>query len=269
MVWLGLWVCGMLTGITSILFGFGGGFVLVPLLAYVLPLLLGDATTGYLHLAIATATLVMCGNASLASWVQWRAGKLANIPVRLLVWIALGATLGAWAGMQLSARYLKVAFLVYLAFSWLDAVCRPGFLHRKRELQNEGLFAACWLQLPIGLAVGSIAAMLGVGGSVMTTPWLRRQGYAMQQATAMANLLSLPVAMAGSMVYLQMAPAGRAGSSGFIAGAIYWPAAIILMCSAGLGMQVAIRLLPRLPDKWHAYGYLGLLGVVILAMVFV
>ncbi|MFS2163054.1 TSUP family transporter [Variovorax sp. Varisp62] len=49
-----------------------------------------------------------------------------------------------------------------------------------------------------GLVIGWIAAFLGVGGSVMTVPLMRRRGIAMGHATAMANPLSLPVALAGT-----------------------------------------------------------------------
>lgn len=44
------------------------------------------------------------------------------------------------------------------------------------------------------------ATFLGVGGSVMTVPLLRRCGLSMSQATSMTNPLSVPVALAGTLI---------------------------------------------------------------------
>lgn len=66
-----LFLCGILSGITTWLFGFGGGFVTVPLL-YLL------ATSGWgaqsavgqqaMQIAVATSALVMLCSALLATW---------------------------------------------------------------------------------------------------------------------------------------------------------------------------------------------------------
>ena len=61
------------------------------------------------------------------------------------------------------------------------------------------------LSLPVvtggGVIIGTIAALLGVGGSVMTVPLLRRHGYAMQECVSASNPLSLPVALCGAVTY--------------------------------------------------------------------
>ncbi|WP_413770273.1 TSUP family transporter, partial [Vibrio vulnificus] len=54
-----------------------------------------------------------------------------------------------------------------------------------------------------------MATFLGVGGSVMTVPLLRRCGLSMSQATSMANPLSLPVAVAGTLAYMAVAGVTR------------------------------------------------------------
>ncbi|MCV5863407.1 sulfite exporter TauE/SafE family protein, partial [Escherichia coli] len=49
--------------------------------------------------------------------------------------------------------------------------------------------------------IGTIAALLGVGGSVMTVPLLRRHGHTMRECISAANPLSLPVALCGAVTY--------------------------------------------------------------------
>ena len=53
-----------------------------------------------------------------------------------------------------------------------------------------------------GPLIGGIATLLGVGGSVMTVPLLRRHGYDMKYCVSAANPLSIPVAVIGALMYI-------------------------------------------------------------------
>ncbi len=104
MFYLLLFLCGCLTGVSAVLFGFGGGFVVVPLLYHLLQL--GRAADDPLaqaamQVAVATSTCVMIVNAALATYRHRRAGSL----LRAYVWPlartsvsarVLGAALSAW-----------------------------------------------------------------------------------------------------------------------------------------------------------------------------
>ena len=79
----------------------------------------------------------------------------------------------------------------------IDCLFREGFLNpaTKARSLTQGRQIAC------GVGVGAIATMLGVGGSVMTVPLMRRLGSSMKTAVVMANPLSIPVAMVGTLLY--------------------------------------------------------------------
>ena len=85
MFYLLLALFGCMTGISAVLFGFGGGFVVVPLLYW---MLLGsqgaDSAVGQaaMHVAVATSTCVMIVNALVATGRHQRAGNL----VRRYLW---------------------------------------------------------------------------------------------------------------------------------------------------------------------------------------
>jgi uncharacterized membrane protein YfcA len=93
--------CGCLTGVTTVLFGFGGGFVMVPLLYQLLSHLnAADSAIGQssVQIAVATSTCVMVFGALLATCRHQRAGTLDWAQIRPLVgFIAGGAVLGALA----------------------------------------------------------------------------------------------------------------------------------------------------------------------------
>src|SRR5690625_7667343 len=92
---LGLVLIGCLVGLTTVLFGFGGGFVTVPIITLV------DADLGHdtARVAAATSALVMLVNAIVAA-VSTRRDRLAQLQGR---WAAvgrlgLGGAVGAGVG---------------------------------------------------------------------------------------------------------------------------------------------------------------------------
>jgi uncharacterized membrane protein YfcA len=76
-----LFLCGILSGVTTWLFGFGGGFVTVPLLYFLVTGAWGaQSVVGQqaMHIAVATSALVMLCSALLASWRHARTGTSAG-----------------------------------------------------------------------------------------------------------------------------------------------------------------------------------------------
>ncbi|MFJ9779784.1 sulfite exporter TauE/SafE family protein [Amycolatopsis sp. NPDC101161] len=234
---------GILSGVTTALFGFGGGFVTVPVIY---------AVTGAMHVAVGTSAAVMLVNALGATVTVVRAGRLR----RRYVWplggfVALGAGLGALAATRVADGLLHALFAAYLGLTIVDSVLRRGFLAggAPRPLGRGTASAG-------GAGIGAVAAFLGVGGSVLTVPLLRRHGLPMSEATALANPLSLPVAAVATAVYL-LAP----GPS-----AVDTVAAGLLLAGSLPTIAVLRRWAPVIPDRAHAVAYLVLLGAALVAV---
>ncbi|MDF3918518.1 sulfite exporter TauE/SafE family protein [Salinicola salarius] len=261
-----LLLCGGLAGVTTVLFGFGGGFVVVPLMVTLLIAVHGaDSAAGQaaMHIAVATSTALMIFAASLSTWrhhrrrtVQWRL-------VRPLVgYIAIGAVLGAAAAVSVSGEWVRWMFIGYLAITIVDAILRPGFLH---QAKGEARPMVRLVTAITGLFIGSVAAFLGVGGSVMAVPLMRRRGASMTAATAMANPLSLPMAISGTATYVLMS--GDTALGAWYAGYVDLRALLALAVGSWLGIRLASRWIGRIPDRIHAGVYLLLLTVVLAVMV--
>lgn len=124
------------------------------------------------------------------------------------------------------------------------------------------------LSLPVvtggGVIIGTIAALLGVGGSVMTVPLLRRHGYAMQECVSASNPLSLPVALCGAVTYAVIGwhSIPLSGFMGFISLKILG----LLVLTGWAGIVFSRRAIPAVPDVWYARIYVLLLCLVLLAM---
>ncbi|OLF52644.1 sulfite exporter TauE/SafE family protein [Pseudomonas chlororaphis] len=268
MFYLWLVLFGCMSGISAVLFGFGGGFVVVPLLYH---MLLGghgaDPASGQsaMHIAVATSTCVMIVNAGMATGKHLRAGNL----IRHYLWplgayIGLGAIAGAVLATAVSGEVMRYAFVAYLALTIADCLLRRGFLQQAGTRVPRRLGPA--QTLGGGLSIGAIATFLGVGGSVMTVPLLRRCGLSMTLATSMANPLSLPVALAGTLTYMALAGFSQGDLGPWFIGYVDLLAFALLTLGSLLGMRLASPWIGRIPDRLHARVYIGLLTLVLFSM---
>ncbi len=124
----GLFVCGLLSGVTTWLFGFGGGFVTVPLL-YLLLSHQGAVGGQAMQIAVATSALVMLCTSLLASGRHLRAGTVhwrSLLPI--LGGIAIGGIAGAALALRVNGEWIRWLFILYLAVTIVDCYARPGFM---------------------------------------------------------------------------------------------------------------------------------------------
>ncbi|MEU0936999.1 MULTISPECIES: sulfite exporter TauE/SafE family protein [unclassified Embleya] len=253
---------GCLTGVTTVLFGFGGGFITVPVV-YAFQTVTADSGTDAMHVAVATSTAVMLVNSLTATLVQLRLGRLRREYLwPLPAFVAIGAVVGSVATTWVDGPLLHVLFAAYLVVTIVDSLLRKGFVvptHAVRPAPLGRLTTTFG-----GAGIGAVAACLGVGGSVMTVPLLRRRGLPMAEAAAMANPLSLPVAVVGSIVYaLAAGSSAHAGRVGYVD---------LISAAALLGgslptIAVVKRIGRRVPDRVHSVAYIALLVLVLFMMV--
>ncbi|BBI48810.1 hypothetical protein HORIV_12310 [Vreelandella olivaria] len=160
---------------------------------------------------------------------------------------------------------MRWVFIGYLSITIADAILRPGFLHQAgSDVRPMGRLVTA----TTGTLIGAVAALLGVGGSVMTVPLIRRRGASMTAATAMANPLSLPMAVSGTATYVLLS-ANRPALGDWYAGYLDLRALLVLAIGSWLGIRLASTWIGRIPDRIHARVYLLLLTMVLVVMVLV
>ncbi|MFK3678015.1 TSUP family transporter [Microbacterium sp. NPDC090218] len=247
---------GLGVGITTVLFGFGGGFVTVPVITIVDASLGGDGV----RVATATSALVMLVNAIVATAATSRP-VLSRLGGRWLLFalLALGGAAGAAVSPVAPVGILKWGFVAYIAVTIVDLVARPGFLRPVPGAITENARPRSggvpdWLGLPIG----TVAAFLGVGGSVMTVPMMRRAGASMQIAAALANPLTLAIVLPALLVSLLTSEA-IPHAPGLI-GSVDVASALALLVGSLPVVVLLRRRPPRIPDRVHSWTYVGLLA---------
>ena len=114
-----------------------------------------------------------------------------------------------------------------------------------------------------GLLIGSVSALLGIGGGTLTVPYLVWHNVDMRRAVGTSSACGLPIAVVGALGFMLVGwgnSALPAGSSGFV----YWPAAIAIsitsVAAAPLGAALAHWLEPGRLKKVFAV-FIALLGV--------
>lgn len=253
---------GFFSGITTVLFGFGGGFFTVPIVAYTLSHCSTCGGQQPMTVAVATSALVMLVTSLLAVLRRQRPDSRSLPGIgSLTLAIAVGAVPGAIAAQAAGSTVIRDGFVLYLGGTLMDCLLRPGFL-RVTSVTPKMKGWPAW----VGGIIGLLAAFLGVGGSVMTVPLLRRRGASMTQAAAVANLLTLPMALMATLTYLYPVLSAALSGNSVPQSPVDWQAGIMLIIGARIGMWGAGRFAAWLPDRLHAACYPWLLGLSMVAI---
>jgi hypothetical protein len=233
-------ITGAVAGLMAGLLGIGGGLVIVPALAF---LFAGHAVeqAHLMHLAVGTSLAAIIPTAIASSLAHHRHGSVQWTVVReLLPGIVAGALCGAWLARQVSSPGLALFFGVFEILVALQLwFGRKPAAHRALP-GKPGMTLA-------GTTIGTVSALLGIGGGTLTTPFLLWNGVDIRHAVGTSAACGLPVALAGAAGF---ALAGYAimEQQDWATGFIYWPAMAGIVLSsiplAPLGARLA-HYLPR------------------------
>lgn len=253
---------GIVTGLTTVLFGFGGGFVTVPVIVWAD----GGLGPASAHVAVATSSLVMVAGAGIATAAtsQETLRHLRGSTV-LLALLALGGAVGTVAAWDAPGLVVQWGFVAYLIATIADLLLRPGFFRPRTEAPRRA--EGTPVPVALGLPIGAVAAFLGVGGSVMTVPLLRRSGKDMATSASLANPLTLAIALPALAVFLTQGTGAGSAAGVFLIGPVDLGAAVALLAGALPVIVTLRRRRPRIPDRLYAWSYLGLLVLVVTVMI--
>lgn len=233
---------GVAAGLLAGLLGVGGGIVLVPVLD------LAFGVSGVpdhlrMHLAVGTSLASIIPTAlSSARAHRQRDAIDRNVAATWSVGVALGALLGAIIaagvrGAVLSAVFGVVAVLVGLRMLGGNGDAsapdrRPGKLK--------------WLPVPIG--IGTVSAMMGIGGGTLSVPVLTALGVPVHRAVGTSAWLGFWIAVPAAVGFAWLGrdvtglPPFSAGYVNLVALAVLLPVTVL---AAPWGAKIAHRLTRR------------------------
>ena len=247
-------ICGAIAGLAAGLFGIGGGIVIVPFLAWLLP---GQGFPDSLVMlsAVATslATIVVTSISSVSA--HHRQGAVSWPTVwRLAPGLVLGSILGPLVARHLPVPVFKSLFGLFL---WWVAVRTLGQVRRGAPMRpTAGVAFAVF-----GTVIGLSSAVLGIGGGTLSVPYLLRNGYPMTEAVAVAGACGFPIAIVGTATYLLLGWSQATMPVPSI-GYVFLPAFVGIVAASVPAAAVGARLAHRLPTRRLKQAFaLSLIGV--------
>lgn len=239
---------GGVAGFIAGLFGIGGGVVIVPALLFAFAQQGIDATV-MTHMAIGTSLATIAVTGSSSAFGHWQRGAVArSLLVRLLPGLIAGAVLGGLLASVLPAAQLQLLFGVFLILLALRLL-----LSRMPGASNEG--AGTLETFGAGTVIGTFSALFGIGGGVLSVPWLLRSGASMTRAIGTSAACGIPIAAFGALTFVATGYR-HAALPDHASGFLYWPAFLgMVLCSvpfARLGVAAAHRLPADLLRKLFA-----------------
>ena len=236
--WLAYAGLGAFAGVLAGLLGVGGGLVIVPVLAFLF-YQTAIAPEVVMHLAIGTSLATIVFTSVSSVWAHHRLGTIRwGIFSQLAPGIVLGALLGAAVADWIPSAGLRVVFglfeLLVALQMWLNLLPSP-----QRGLPGQ------WGMGAAGGVIGTVSAIIGIGGGTMTVPYLQWCRVPMRHAVATSAACGLPIAAAGAVGYVVTGwdeAALPAGSSGYLYGPAFFGIVGASVLFAPLGARLAYRL---------------------------
>jgi len=230
---------GVVAGLLAGLLGVGGGVVVVPALVWVF-VEAGFVADWVFHLAVGTSLATLIGTGSASAYAHHRRGAVRWDLVRVLVpWIVIGAWLGSAIAGLLDATWLRRIFGMFQIYVGMRMM-RPS-----TPSEASGLPGALGLGL-VGTGIGSLSALLGIGGGTLTVPFLVRSGMDMRRAVATSSACGPPIAVAGALGFIAVGW-GRQGLPVGSTGFVYWPAVAGILLASAPAAPLGARLAHSLP----------------------
>jgi uncharacterized membrane protein YfcA len=265
MTWLiplvAMLAAGLLAGFAAGIFGIGGGFVVVPALLVVLPLL-GGTKDAIAHVAIGTsaATIIVTSIRSLLAHAK-RGAVEFEVLKTWAPWIILGCGAGVMLASHVDGTTLKMIFgggVMLMALNFLLPKVSGKVIS---DTMPSGI-----VRMGIAGGLGTFSSLLGIGGGTIAIMVMTLCGRTIHRAIATASgigtLIAIPTTIGFAIIGLKEGGLPW-GSLGYINLPATFAIASMSMLTAPLGVAAA-HSLPAGPLKKIFGVYLLIIGALML-----
>jgi len=193
---------GIAAGFFAGLFGIGGGLIMVPVLIYAFNAT-GIATEHVVTMALGTSMAAIVFSAAQSAYGHYRKGSASVEKIRRAApWVVIGVLIGGAVAARTPAHPLLIfvgGFQLFAALLMLTDVSKMTTL---QSVARGGVaLGLC------SLVFGGVAAMVGIGGGTLFTPYFKATGMEPKVAIGTSAAIGLPVSLAGALLTV-----GRAGA---------------------------------------------------------
>ncbi len=254
---------GMVVGVMAGLLGIGGGGILVPVLASIF-IYQGVPKDSVMHLALGTsmACIILTSFSSMRS--HYKNGAVDwSLVKTMAVGMVVGTFFGTFLTAYLSAKVLAIFFAIFMAYVAVQ------MFRKKKVHAASGAISKTELRL-VTLGIGSISALVSIGGGSVTVPYLTWRGVDIRNAIGTSAALGFFISIAGTFGYFINGILNQA-ETGHIWGYIYVPALLLVSIPSYFTAPLGAKLTQKLPVQIlkKVFGALLMLLSIKMAMSFI
>lgn len=231
---------GGCAGIAAGLFGIGGGFVVVPVLVFLLPLL-GAAPETVIHTAVGSSLATIVATSLRSVQAHARRGAVDFTILRQWApWLALGVVIGVLFADRLGGGALAVVFgtgVLLMSIHFLG----PQLAGRRLGNSMPGPVP----RAGIATSLGAFSSLLGIGGGTIAVIVMTMCGRPIHQAIGTAAGFGAVIALPGAVGFAVIGlgqPGLAFGSTGYV----NWPAVVAIAAVSTLTAPLGVALAHRL-----------------------
>lgn len=188
---------GAVGGFLSGLLGVGGGILFVPALYFCLSALgLDDAHA--MHVAVGSSLAIICITGASSAYAHYRRGSVDTHHIKLwLPPLVSGVAVGALFAGFVDSHILRVVFAAVTTL-----ICLYMLFSRQPKNPTSCRIIPRRIQKAVMSVIGTLSALIGVGGAVMTVPFMHLMGFTMPRAAGTGSALGMIIAVPGMLAYM-------------------------------------------------------------------
>ena len=233
---------GLLAGLSAGMFGVGGGIIIVPALLIISNLHGVDSTIAT-HSATATSLACMFFITASSAFSHSRKNNIRfAIFKRYFLSLIIGSIVGILLASHLSGNFIKIIFSLFLfIMAWQLWNAQEILEELPMQTTTKALNAVFFF-------ISLVAAILGIGGGVLMTPYLNRQGLPLVKAAGLSSLATLVIAFVGTITWMTTDHWGIIPTHHFWS-FISWQAVLFIGLAALISVPLGVKLVMQLKTR--------------------
>lgn len=188
---------GVTVGFITGLLGVGGGFILVPIIFFLL-LNMGIDPTLAIRIAFGTSLAIILPTAISSAYGHYRK-KQVQIKASVFLGISgfLGGVTGGYVATHAPEDILKTIFGLVMLFVAIRLLFFQEPIQHREKIENILIF------LLVGFTAGVMSGLIGIGGGIILIPvMVLIMGYSMKEASGTSSAVIIITSLGGIISYI-------------------------------------------------------------------
>lgn len=258
-------ILGLFVGLVSSILGVGGGFLTVPIIAFIF-------SDQPLQLAVSTSLGVIAFNSLLNSFNFYKIGK--RLDLKTLFFMGTAIFIGILAGGKISLLIPQV--LIKKIFASLLLLSGVKTLVLKNPKALQGNFR---IKDPVTLAIASlttfssgiVSGLTGLGGGIIMVPlFIHVLKIRLKDISFVSNLMMGVGSISGVISYCLINPKNPIVTTSYLApfqiGLVNWGIIVFIFIGGFFGSRLGVNWGQKLPEIWTKRVFAALLLAMALKM---